>query len=635
MEELEALYQRRLRLVAVETEGGAAAGGGHRAWSNSSPVFSRRLRRSLSAVELRGGCGPSPPPGEGDPALENVLVSPREHIRTMWSNFSLSPRLLRRRPPSASSEKGAEPRVTLPRPFQMTLREADKKRRGIKTRSEVELENAALRRQLDQLTERQRKFRASPAPAHVYEAVQRRDPPPNTVPKPFSFLERERLKKERNPPLPPHQDPAPPFRAKPVPRAVLAAAASVEDRMREEQLYRAIKIQMRAQETLLGAATPPGALAKRLDERRKAKEGAAGGATFSHRPQINREVPDYGARFRRFQEHLERQREVRPPTACQPFQLRTAHIPSHRDRILADIQRDQSSPPRAPRWPHVPPGPTRTPASSLCSSPSGSVELLPAKDTDATRRRHQAVREVLEQRRRAEEEEERRRAGQRRRERRLQREVSRRARAHDPHLALAQTHLPKLEEFRRQELQRRREYQQEVLERQRRVSGRPLLLEQVAQRNAKQAAEKRFSHALGGSHLTSSHLTSSHLTSSHLTSSHLTRELIGSTARSDSDASASSDSKLSGCHDDPDEGSLPVRYRKVFLDDDVEVDPGGGATPPTGQDEDGSGCYSDDGGGVEGGDREEGGDEGGDREEGGDKGGDHQYYSDDSDHESQ
>lgn len=34
---------------------------------------------------------------------------------------------------------------------------------------------------------------------------------------------------------------------------------------------------------------------------------------------------------------------------------------------------------------------------------------------------------------------------------------------------------------RRQELQRRREYQQEIKEMQRRVMGRPLLLEQVAQ----------------------------------------------------------------------------------------------------------------------------------------------------------
>lgn len=55
---------------------------------------------------------------------------------------------------------------------------------------------------------------------------------------------------------------------------------------------------------------------------------------------------------------------------------------------------------------------------------------------------------MLEERRKAEEEEERWREQQRQREKRLQRVVSQRAQANDPHLALAQTHQSKLKEFR-------------------------------------------------------------------------------------------------------------------------------------------------------------------------------------------
>ncbi|XP_077351197.1 protein FAM161A [Festucalex cinctus] len=91
-------------------------------------------------------------------------------------------------------------KATVPKPFQMMLREV----RKVRTRSEVELENALLRRELDELRECQKKFRASPAPAHVrqplYDIISRRPPrranPSASAPQPFCFLERERKKRE-------------------------------------------------------------------------------------------------------------------------------------------------------------------------------------------------------------------------------------------------------------------------------------------------------------------------------------------------------------------------------------------------------------------------------------------------------
>lgn len=339
----------------------------------------------------------------------------------MWKDFKVSPRHLSssslhslpaeqralKRKGQKRLQENIKHKVTVPKPFHMTLREAEHQKGVLKTRSEVEVENAWLKRQLEELTECQRKFRASPVPAHVhlplYEELQERTGGRRRTTrehehqqlrasqKPFSFLERERLKKEQKQQRqqPPDQDKVKPFKAKPVPKSVYAAASG--EQMKEEQLYRSIKIQMRAEEMLHSASMPPSMLTRRLSERKKSKQGAEGVDNFSHRPQINKEVPDFNASYKRFQNQLEKRKEVKPTTACEPFQLRTSQISSHRERILADIEKDRCSP-RMLRWPLVSPRPARTPNSSLCSSLSGSTEILPAKVTDATKKRHEAVR---------------------------------------------------------------------------------------------------------------------------------------------------------------------------------------------------------------------------------------------------
>ncbi|KAK5865440.1 hypothetical protein PBY51_019709 [Eleginops maclovinus] len=370
-------------------------------WSNSSPAASRHLRKSQSAVELRRS---SPDYSDEEEAVSRYvekgqLFSPKEHIKNMWQDFKLAPQHLscssmqslpadQKKPRKGRGKKRQERRdgeqenwkhkFTVPEPFQMMLREDERRKRGIKSRSEIEQENAELRRQLEELTECQRKFRASTIPAHVhlplYDELQgrkkREEVQPRTLQKPFSFLERERLKKEqkqRNPS--PNEEKVKPFKAKPVPRSVYAAATG--EQMKEEQLYRSIKIQMRAQEMLHSAAMPPSMLTRRLSDRKKNKEGSSEDNNPPHNPHIHTEVPDFDARYRRFQKHLEKQKEVKPTTTCEPFELRTSHISSHRERILADIEKEQSSP-RSVRWPHVSPGQSRTANSSLCSSLSAA-----------------------------------------------------------------------------------------------------------------------------------------------------------------------------------------------------------------------------------------------------------------------
>lgn len=105
-------------------------------------------------------------------------------------------------------------KVTVPRPFKMMLREEERKKHRVRTRSEIELENTLLKRELEELRECQKKFTASPAPAHIhlplYEIISARPRSRNSsdhfretnqertkvTPKPFKFLERERRKRE-------------------------------------------------------------------------------------------------------------------------------------------------------------------------------------------------------------------------------------------------------------------------------------------------------------------------------------------------------------------------------------------------------------------------------------------------------
>lgn len=144
-------------------------------------------------------------------------------------------------------------KVTVPKPFQMMLREEERKRHKVRTRSEIELENSLLRRELEELQECQKKFRASPAPAHIhrpmYEVISQRSSQGRSISntsrrnqgsptaQPFTFLERERRKKEAKivaelGRLGP-KDERQVFKARPIPRSVCAAKQRTKSMSRQ------------------------------------------------------------------------------------------------------------------------------------------------------------------------------------------------------------------------------------------------------------------------------------------------------------------------------------------------------------------------------------------------------------------
>ncbi|KAM3606900.1 uncharacterized protein V6R79_025243 [Siganus canaliculatus] len=184
----------------------------------------------------------------------DFLLSPEE--MTTQKHFRFQPKAS---PPKSSRQPGSgirpNSKVTVPKPFQMMLREEERKRHRVRTRSEIELENTLLRRELEELQECQKKFRATPAPAHIhlplYEVISRRSSQrssrsrssrsssssddsgqdfkrsqasASSSPQPFHFLERERRKREakiaaelgmRDP-----KEEQRSFRARPMPRSV-------------------------------------------------------------------------------------------------------------------------------------------------------------------------------------------------------------------------------------------------------------------------------------------------------------------------------------------------------------------------------------------------------------------------------
>uniref|UniRef100_A0A671QBU2 Protein FAM161A n=1 Tax=Sinocyclocheilus anshuiensis TaxID=1608454 RepID=A0A671QBU2_9TELE len=395
MAELELMYRKKLDLKGV-----SAADNTDR--TNLSPVITSNLKKARSALELRWTSDLSDLSDEECNTEKGLLISPKELIKSMWQEFSVN---------NKPKGEGWHPRVTVPKPFHMTLREAERRKKGIKSRLEIEQENADLRRQVEELTECQRKFHASPVPAHVrlllYEELQEHrrlhremeQQRLHTLQRPFSFLERERLKKEqkeaklREQMLKHNREEEEwrkcPFKAKPVPRVVKEAASG--EQQKDEELYRAIKMQMRARELLHSASMPPSMLARHLSEKQVQK--AAQDDEHTHRPKINAELPDFNASYRTFRKQLAKHREVRPVAACEPFQLRTANISSHKERIMADIEAEIKSP-KPSRWPFMTPPALspRTPLSSLCSSLSGSQECLSAKITDAAKKRQEAMR---------------------------------------------------------------------------------------------------------------------------------------------------------------------------------------------------------------------------------------------------
>uniref|UniRef100_A0A8B9DJA7 FAM161 centrosomal protein B n=1 Tax=Anser cygnoides TaxID=8845 RepID=A0A8B9DJA7_ANSCY len=383
------------------------------------------------------------------------------------------------RPKSASSPW--IPSITIPQPFKMTLREARKKSQLMKSYLFLELDKPRDKRQSQDEAECQKQFRAQPVPAHVFLplyheimeqneirrqiATQKRKELLLSSQRPFSFLEKEEKKKEaiRQKFLAaatPSESSKPKQASQKVPKSTYDPLLG--DKLKEAELYREIRIQMRAKDLLESSVAPiDTSNCRRKPQSRTAtktkqeKLGFLQDKSFSFTPRINPTIPDFEELYWAFQREAVRRQEVKEATRNKPFKLRTSNLLS------------------------FPLTPQPLPIHSLTALSSLSSNTLPVHITDATRKRESAIRCSQESKKEGDKEgiywlEE-----QKKKCQAIRKSVNSRAKALDPHKSLDETLKEKLKQNWQNMRERTKEYRKELEEMQLRVKNRPYLFEQV------------------------------------------------------------------------------------------------------------------------------------------------------------
>ncbi|NWS58399.1 F161B protein, partial [Chunga burmeisteri] len=420
----------------------------------------------------------------------------------------------RLRPKSASSPW--IPSITIPQPFEMTLREARKKSQLMKSYMFLELGKQSDKRQSQDEAECQKQFRAQPVPAHVFlplyqeimeqneirrqTATQKRKELLLSTQRPFSFLEKEEKKKEaiRQKFLAaatPNEGSKQKQGNKKVPKSTYDLLLG--DKLKEAELYREIRIQMRAKDLLESSVAPIDTSNCRREPQcrtatrtKQERLGFLQDKSFSFKPRINPTIPDFEGLYWAFQREAVRRQRIKEATRNKPFQLRTSNLRDRQRQANEKIkfhffQDSQQLSKVSVQKSH-----------SLTGLSSLSSNTLPVHITDATRKRESAIRYSQDNKKEGDKE------GiywlekQKKKCQAIQKSVNRRAKALDPHKSLEETYQEKLKQNWQSMRERTKEYKKELEEMQLRVKNRPYLFEQVTKHDARQGAERHYRHTL-------------------------------------------------------------------------------------------------------------------------------------------
>ena len=331
-------------------------------------------------------------------ALNDSAVSGRSTVSGMWENFSVEDYVVQPRPKSASNQGGGDSKsakdaanalkresawkhhITIPKPFNMTVREANKEKSlGLsKVREEVEKERKKkLKEEEDEL---QKKFKAQPIPAHVYmplyedileqqesrrkQCKEKSQQLLKSQEKPFKFAKREDYKsklhklKMKQADMHLHGSKSKKhFKAKPFPEKLFEG--TVNDFLDEQEQYRKIRVEMRAKELLQTSSLPPSMAARhqsyvdgkarqKMYEERAKKANMSDEHTF--KPRTNSDMPNFDEIHRNGMKQMSKKKmERESTTVCKPFNLRTPNI-NNSNKVYDDIARDEETLPEN-RWP--------------------------------------------------------------------------------------------------------------------------------------------------------------------------------------------------------------------------------------------------------------------------------------------
>ncbi|XP_046519284.1 protein FAM161A isoform X2 [Equus quagga] len=466
MAKLEKMYQNKLNLKEVQPmiirEEDSSVSSGSVSEENYHPVSlmtspSEPDLGQSSSVVMSSSEDELPNLEKEYPKKNRMMTYAKELINNMWTDFSVEDYIQCKDADFPAVEKAKKkpkewvPKITVPEPFQMMVRE-QKKKENMKSRSDIEMVDKLLKKQDDD-SECKKKFRANPVPEFVFsplycDIVKQNEERRRSMKeknkeallasqKPFKFMAREeqkrairekqlrdfvKSKKKTNR-----------FKARPIPRSTYGSTTN--DKLKEGELCRNIRMQLRAQELLQNSSTLPRRPAGRSFATRKPK--------YPEQPEklkckckLRCQTADLENLPERY---LSQQKYPKLLTASKPSDLQAAssHASTKREKILADIEADEENL-KETRWPYLSPR-RKLPVRNASARPvpcNGS----PVVPTVSSRGREQATR--------------------------------------------------------KSEKERMREYRRELEEREEKLKNRPLLFERVAQKNARMAAEKQYSNTL-------------------------------------------------------------------------------------------------------------------------------------------
>ncbi|GAB1295857.1 Protein FAM161A [Apodemus speciosus] len=496
MAKLEKMYQDKLNIkdiqaVFIRDDSSSSAS----EKSCSHPALSVT---SLSEPDLDGSSSLSTTTDEELPDLEKktpgesgAMTYAQELINNMWNDFSVEDYIqhdsnLQRAKKKKKKPKSWTPRITVPVPFEMTLREQNRREKALNARSDLETRQKQLKRDEDEC---RKKFRANPAPSCVllplYEDLVKRNEERRkkarerskaallASQKPFKFIGREeqkqavREKKLRD--LFRAKKKTKQFKARPVPRFIYRPAAN--GKPKEEELYGDSRMQPKARDLLQNSPWPsrsayrdfrdPRSPAKPRSKHRRGCLSPGGGVLEKWK------AP--------FSEHS----FVKCPVLCEQCGLHESLCDSDKgQKVLADIRADEENL-RETRVPGLSPS-CKSPRRHSPGKPRPR-ECSPPMPTASSRGREQAIRKSLEEKKMLEEERNRILTKQKQRMKDLQKLLATRVKAYDSHQSLSQIVKSRVDDLRRSEKARMREYWQELEEQDEKLQKRPMLFERVAQ----------------------------------------------------------------------------------------------------------------------------------------------------------
>ncbi|NXT25155.1 F161B protein, partial [Syrrhaptes paradoxus] len=248
----------------------------------------------------------------------------------------------------------------------------------------------------------------------------------------------------------------------------------------EAELYREIRIQMRAKDLLESSVglidtsncrrEPQSRTATKTKQERL---GFLQDKSFSFKPRINPMIPDFEGLYWAFQREAVRRQEIKEATRNKPFKLRTSSLrgrqrQANEKKKFHFFQDSQQLSKVSVQKSH-----------SLTGLSSLSSNTLPVHITDATRKRESAIRHSQDNKKEADKE------GiywlekQTKKCQAMRKSVNSRAKALDPHKSLEESHKEKSKQNWQNMRERTNEYRKELEEMQLRVKSRPYLFEQV------------------------------------------------------------------------------------------------------------------------------------------------------------